>query len=57
MFTVAIQTVPKFTAGDPVQTPINGFIQGPGNYRRQYDITPDGKQFIMMFEKQAGNGR
>jgi Tol biopolymer transport system component len=57
MFTVAIQTVPKFTAGDPVQTPINGFIQGPGNYRRQYDITPDGKQFVMLFVKQAGNGR
>jgi Tol biopolymer transport system component len=57
MFTVAIQTAPKFSAGDPVQTPINGFIQGPGNYRRQYDITPDGKQFIMMFEKQAGTGR
>jgi Tol biopolymer transport system component len=57
MFTVAIQTAPKFSAGDPVQTPINGFIQGPGNYRRQYDITPDGKQFIMMFEKQPASGR
>jgi len=57
IFTVAIQTAPKFTAGDPVQTPINGFIQGPGNYRRQYDITPDGKQFIMMFAKQAGRER
>jgi Tol biopolymer transport system component len=57
IFTVAIQTVPKFSAGDPVLTPINGFIQGPGNYRRQYDITPDGKQFVMLFEKQAGAGR
>jgi Tol biopolymer transport system component len=57
MFRVAIQTAPKFSAGEPVQTPINGFIQGPGNYRRQYDITPDGKEFVMIFEKQAGNGR
>jgi Tol biopolymer transport system component len=54
MFAVAIQTAPKFTAGEPMQMPINGFIQGPGNYRRQYDMTPDGKQFIMLFEKQGG---
>jgi Tol biopolymer transport system component len=57
LFKVAIQTSPKFTAGDPVETPIYGFIQGPGNNRRQYDMIPDGKQFVMMFEKQAGNGR
>jgi len=57
IFTVAVQTAPKFSAGDPVPTPINGFIQGRGNYRRQYDMTPDGKQFIMMFESAGGRGR
>ena len=57
IFTVAIRTDPKFSAGDPVQTAVGGFIQGPGNYRRQYDITPDGKRFIMMFEMPlAGRG-
>ena len=57
IFKVAIRTDPQFAAGDPVLTPINGFLQGPGNYRRQYDLTPDGKQFVMLFEKQAGGRR
>jgi hypothetical protein len=29
--------------------PITGFVQPSGTYRRQFDITPDGKQFLMMF--------
>jgi Tol biopolymer transport system component len=49
MFSVQIQTQPAFAAGAPTALPITGFIQNPGNNRRQYDITPDGKQFLMMF--------
>jgi Tol biopolymer transport system component len=49
MFSVGVQTQPGFTAGDPAPLPVRGFIQGQGNVRRQYDITPDGTQFIMMF--------
>jgi hypothetical protein len=47
MFSMQIQTQPNFKAGDPVRIPISGFIQDPA--RRQYDITPDGKQFLMKF--------
>jgi Tol biopolymer transport system component len=44
---VSVKTEPSFTTGEPVALPITGFIQGTG--RRQYDLTPDGQQFIMMF--------
>ncbi len=36
-------------AGDPVALPIQGFQQGPA--RRQYDLMPDGKSFLMLFPK------
>ncbi len=32
---------------DPVALPIKGFQQG--DLRRQYDLTPDGKGFVMLF--------
>lgn len=35
------------SAGMPRPLPIKGFMQGGG--RRMYDITPDGKQFLMLF--------
>lgn len=48
MLTVAVRTEPDFAAvGDAVALPITGFVQGP--LRRQYDLTPDGKRFLMMF--------
>jgi len=34
-------------AGDPKGLPIRGFQQG--DLRRQFDLTPDGKQFVMLF--------
>jgi Tol biopolymer transport system component len=49
MFSVQVQTQPSFSASDPKALPISGFIQSPGNNRRQYDMTADGKQFLMMF--------
>jgi Tol biopolymer transport system component len=42
-----IRTEPAFETGDPKPLPISGFEQGP--LRRQYDITADGKHFLMMF--------
>lgn len=38
-------------AGEPVALPITGFQQGP--LRRQYDLTPDGKGFVMLFPLRA----
>ena len=35
------------TVGQVTPLPIKGFMQGGG--RRMYDITPDGKQFLMLF--------
>jgi Tol biopolymer transport system component len=48
LYAVPIQIQPTFRAGSPVQLPISGFIQGP--LRRQYDLMPDGKHFLMMFQ-------
>ena len=47
MFVASVQTTPAFKASEPMPLPIDGFIQGGA--RRQYDITPDGKAFLMMF--------
>jgi eukaryotic-like serine/threonine-protein kinase len=48
MFRVDISTAaetPKI--GEPVELPIRGFQQG--DLRRQYDLMPDGKGFVMLF--------
>jgi len=42
-----LRTRPMFETGDAKPLPISGFLQGP--LRRQYDITSDGKHFLMMF--------
>ena len=39
-------------AGTPRTLPIKGFVQG--ELRRQYDLTPDGKAFVMLFPVRAG---
>ena len=46
MFAASISTAPTFTAAPPRELPIQGFVQGP--LRRQYDLTPDGKHFLML---------
>jgi Tol biopolymer transport system component len=47
LFSVAVKTETAVTAGSPTALPISGFIQDVG--RRQFDITADGKQFLMLF--------
>ena len=43
---VDVQTVPAFTFGKPVPLPIErAILGGPG---RNFDITPDGKQLIVV---------
>ena len=49
MFSVNIRWQPSFSSSDPEPMPITGFIQPSGTYRRQFDITPDGRQFLMVF--------
>jgi Tol biopolymer transport system component len=47
MYSALINTEPTFKAAAPAALPITGYIQGP--LRRQYDLMPDGKHFLMMF--------
>ena len=49
IMSVDVQTQPSFVFGKPVPLPIKGIIQngGQGN-PRGYDISPDGKQFVVM---------
>ncbi len=37
--------------GEPVALPIKGFEQG--EYRRQFDLMPNGRQFLMLFAAPA----
>jgi Tol biopolymer transport system component len=48
LFVSNIRTQPAFTASEPEPLPITGFIQPQGTYRRQFDIMPDGRQFLVM---------
>lgn len=50
MLSVNIRTQPTFTSSEPQPLPVMGFIQPRGTYRRQWDITPDGRQFLVMFQ-------
>jgi Tol biopolymer transport system component len=47
MFEVALKPDSMVIASPPAPLPISGFIQGSG--RRQFDITADGKQFLLLF--------
>lgn len=47
LYVIPITLGPSPTAGRPAPLPIKGFLQGGG--RRMYDITPDGKQFLMIY--------
>jgi len=47
LYVVPITLGPSPTVGAPAPLPIKGFMQGGG--RRMYDITPDGKHFLMLF--------
>ena len=52
LYSVAIQSQPKLTWSNAVSLPIKGFYQQDVR-PRHYDITPDGKQFVMVFSVQA----
>jgi serine/threonine-protein kinase len=52
LYSVAIHTQPSFTFGNPVPLAVKGFVQRTGNWR-DYDITSDGKQFLMMLVPNA----
>ena len=53
MFRMEVTTGDAPGGGDPVALPIKGFVQG--GMRRQYDLMPDGRGFLMLFPL-AGSG-
>ena len=46
LYAASFQAGPDVKVGTPAALPVKGFIQGNG--RRVWDITPDGKQFLVM---------
>jgi Tol biopolymer transport system component len=53
LFQMDIDTSSEPKAGDPSALPIKGFQQI--DLRRQYDLTPDGKSFVMLFPADAAS--
>jgi serine/threonine-protein kinase len=52
VYHVPIQFMPTVTWGSPVALPITGFYQ-PDGRPRHYDLSPDGKYFVMIFTGEA----
>ena len=50
ILSVAVKTQPAFSSGDPETLPMKDFVQPSGTIRRQFDMTADGKQFLLMFQ-------
>jgi hypothetical protein len=48
LFAVDVRTRPAFSFGKPTPLPIGGTVQPGPSGPRNYDMTPDGKQFIVL---------
>jgi hypothetical protein len=51
MFRLAVNTKDMSSRIEPTPLPIKGFAQA--EYRRQFDLMPDGRQFLMLFPVSA----
>ena len=47
MFQLAVNTKDMSSSIEPIPLPIKGFAQA--EYRRQFDLMPDGRQFLVLF--------
>jgi hypothetical protein len=47
MFRLAVNLADLSAVSEPVALPITGFAQA--EYRRQFDLMPNGRQFLMLF--------
>jgi eukaryotic-like serine/threonine-protein kinase len=47
MFRLAVNTRDMSSSSEPTPLPIKGFVQA--EYRRQFDLMPDGRQFLVLF--------
>jgi Tol biopolymer transport system component len=50
MFRLAVNTRELAAAAEPVALPVKGFVQA--EYRRQFDLMPDGRQFLVLIPRQ-----
>lgn len=50
MFRLAVNTHDVTSIGEPTPLPITGFAQA--EYRRQFDLMPDGRQFVVLLPRQ-----
>jgi len=48
MFRLVVNTAAPSSKEEPVALPVKGFVQG--ELRRQFDLMPDGRQFLMLFQ-------
>jgi serine/threonine-protein kinase len=48
LMSVAIESEPSFAAGRPVQVVKPGYWPGTGTTGRPYDVSPDGRRFLMI---------
>jgi hypothetical protein len=51
MFQLAVNLAAPSATADPVALPLKGFAQA--EYRRQFDLMPNGRQFLMLFPVMA----
>lgn len=49
IFQLAVNTSSPSANEQPSALPVQGFVQG--EYRRQFDLMPDGKRFLMLFAR------
>jgi hypothetical protein len=49
IFRLAVNTNDLSSRVDPIALPISGFVQA--EYRRQFDLMPDGRQFLVLVPK------
>lgn len=47
LFQVELNLAAPASSGNPMPLPIKGFMQG--EYRRQFDLMPNGREFVMLF--------
>jgi dipeptidyl aminopeptidase/acylaminoacyl peptidase len=55
MFRLAVNVENPASTVEPVALPITGFAQA--EYRRQFDLMPNGREFLMLFPVSAPQGR
>ena len=51
---VTVQTQPSFSFGVPVPLPLEGVLETGNERQRQYDVSPDGKRFLVLLPATPG---